>query len=168
MIGHRKPGRGGDREFPVDGKEQGDAVGFEHRPDCGDDCLKKLFDRTVFHHEFGQGEEAASLLLSLFGFGSGRLQPGCHLGDQEHDHDIDPEDDPVLARADGESVVGGDEEVVVDQEPGDHGDDTGGVAARDDCDYDRHDQDQTRSGDAEMGTQREHRGPKSDRCDDPD
>jgi hypothetical protein len=75
--------------------------------------------------------------------------PG-HLGHQEHDGHVDPEDHPVLPGADGEPVVGGDEEVVVDQEAGDHGDYPGDVAADDDPNHYRHDQDKTRGGDAQV------------------
>ena len=88
----------------------------------------------------------------------GAAQLGHDLGDDQDHRGIDGERDPVLGRADGQRVVGREEEEVVDEEPSQCAHDAGKEAA----DHDTHQcgqyEHQRRGGRAEVGSEREQQG----------
>ena len=89
---------------------------------------------------------------------AGTPQLGHDLGDDQHDHGVDGERDPVLGRADREGVVGGEEEEVVDDEAPECPDDTGKEAADDDSHQCGQHEHQGGDGDAQVGPEGKQHG----------
>ncbi len=166
FLGQRLARAGGDPQHRPESASSGVATRqYERRPERSEDALhrchhvgQKLRHGEIADQRLRQFVQPLGLVGPAFRLLAGTPELGHDLGDDQDDHRVKGERDPVLRRADGERVVGREEEEVVDDEPAERTYDAGQETADDDPDQCGQHEDQGRDGDAQVGPEGKQNG----------